>query len=231
MKPFALMSYLITALFLTGCASISTGIANYNAMINERMQETRANTYANVSDPHLVNGLTHFVIEGAKWSVQPAVAADGHQVEQFSEEYLIFKKKIAHEMDMEDIRTVMAEHPYRSNAENDALATAYVAAAKARGNTVAGYKPQATLALNKKFGPPFSNIEGNHAWYDRDVLLIEYDHAQQPVSFLIRAHQAQASIGLNVYMYTTVAFGEENMKALLFNTNRRLFENNFYRYF
>lgn len=218
---------MLAALLLSGCASLK----ELNAQANKRAEQSRANAYHNSTDPHLVNGVVQFSSAGAHWQAQPAVAADGHQLVYFSEEKLVFQKQVVHKMNMADVHEAMAQYPYTYGAENDALAHAYVASAKARGHSVIGYKPQATLALNQLIEQPFTGQQGNHTWLGHDVLLVEYDNAQQPVSFLIRAHQAQASLGINVYMFTTVAFGEANMKWLLFNTSTRLWANNAYRHF
>jgi|GEM_PF-5729099 len=230
MKPTPL--YLILAfLLLSGCASLNSSFAEFNARANERAELSRASVYNNSADKHMVNGVVQFTAEGAHWAAQPAVAEDGHQLVYFGAEKLVFKKQLLHKMNMADIHNAMAEYPYSYGAETDALARAYVATAKARGHSVIGYKPQATLALNKRIEQPFAGIRGSHAWLGHDVLLVEYNNALQPVSFLIRAHQAQASMGINVYMFTTVAFGAANMKWLLFNTNAHMLANNTYRHF
>ena len=100
---------------------------------------------------------------------------------------------------------------YSSQSDTDVLAKAYIDTAKSRGNTVRLYRPSITRQVNALFKQPFAPGNQTAEWYDKDVLLAEYEN-NRPKSILIRAHQAQITLGANSRMYSSVLIGMDTMR-------------------
>ena len=100
---------------------------------------------------------------------------------------------------------------------------------KKRGNTVKIYRPLMTKKLNQLFTQPFEPMQQTAEWYSKDIALIEFDNNNRPVSIMTRAHQAFTTIGVNSSMYTTIFFGNGNMRHFENNVSNSLLEDAYLR--
>ena len=217
---------LITSVVVSviGCAQIS----QMGEKLNQMAVEERIKTYNSVEDKELVEAIYKPSSDGKSYSLIDAIKSNGYQYSDISPTKLVVRKEMFHLANMVEMSSAMSRYVYDS--EGDQLSKAYIEVASKRGNRVKVFRPSLTKIINSIFKQPFDHMQQSAEWYDRDVSLVEYDKQNRPISILVRAHQAQTTVGVNSYMYATIFFGQNNMRFFENNVANNVIENSFLRF-
>jgi hypothetical protein len=176
-----------------------------------------------VVDKPLVDTFYTLTPEGKTEGLVDELAKDGFRTESLSSNSITVKRGMFRAGNMGEMMGAMQSYSY--DASSDSIAKKYVEFAKSRGNIVKLYKPRMTGIINSMFKQPISAMQQTAEWYDRDNALIEYDKSGATVSFLVRAHQAMTSLGVNSDQYATIFFGPGNCRSLDNRTNNADLQN------
>ena len=193
--------------------TVSAGCAQMKAIgdkIENMQAESRLKSYSAVQDRFLVDSLYEISKDGKTHNIIPSLGSEGYRLTELSPNALIGKKNMFSTNNMSQMASAMNSYSYDS--ESDSLSKAYIEMALKRGNTVKVFKTAMTKKVNSMFKQPFTHMEKSAEWYDRDVTLIEFDNTSRPVSILLRGHQAQTSLGVSSYLYSSILFGSSNMR-------------------
>lgn len=202
--------------FITGCTQLSA----IQEKLDQMGAESRLKAYSSVEDKQLVDTFYKLSEDGTTHSSTPALLNEKIQFEKLDSTVIVFKKNMYSLNNMVEMRSRMNSYTYDS--ENDALAKEYIKMAKDRGNNIKLFKPAFTGRVNSIFKQYIMPLKQSEEWYSVDVTLVEFDSNSRPVSILVRAHQAQTSIGVASYMYPAIYFGATNMRHFENNISNAL---------
>ncbi len=214
---------LLLVFVLAGCAPLQT----LNQQLNSSTAVSRLEKYQLVEDKPLIDALYTLANDGSHEAASPSIQASGYTLEDLTATKIVFKKAMYRTHNMSEMATKMAA--YQGDSENDTLSRAYFEQANQRGHHVKIYSTSLAKTINSVFKQPFQPMQHTVEWYDRDALFIEFDAVQLPVSVLVRAHQAQTSVGIHSHLYTSIYFGSANMRLLESKIQNVLFENHLLR--
>jgi len=204
---------------LAGCSTLQqVGSALDNMAANQR-----ATAYASVEDKVLVDAFYVLTPEGAE-QLTPTVTASNFEPYKLTANQLVMRRKELSASNMGEMHSLMAR--LSNDAESDGASVTFINNARSRGNEVRVYRPAMTAALNRLFAQPIKPLPQSAEWYDRDVSLVEYDPQGRPVALLLRAYQAQTSIGVNAYQYVQAITGAAPMRHFENNVSNRMLEDN-----
>ena len=224
-RSIAIAVFLIAT--LSGCASISTAIKDVNQMLEKSAVEARGRALANVQDPHLVNALYSISADGKSDSLLPSIEAMGFEVFRVEKSALILRRQDGYRGNMQELARDVAMQT--KDAERDAVSGEFIQAARARGSEVRVYRPALMQRINGLFEQPFQPKEKAAQWYNRDVVLVEFDDSNRPLSLIARAYQAETMMGVTLYQYVQVLYGTQNMLHFENNVSGRMLDDNYLR--
>lgn len=218
-----LFSLLLLVFLLPGCTPLQT----MHQQWSQSTAVSRLEKYQLVENKPLIDALYTLKSDGSHESASPRIQTGGYQLEDLTATKIVFKKTMYRTHNMSEMAANM--ETYHIDSENDALSMAYIEQASQRGHQVKIYRASVAKALTSVFRQPFQSMQQTVEWYDRDAVLIEFDALQRPVSVLIRAHQAQTTVGIHSHLYASIYFGADNMQRLENKMQNALFENHLVR--
>lgn len=196
---------------LQGCAELKAKVA-----------EGRLETYARVVDKTMVDAFYAAAPDGSTHALRPEFGAARIYLTSLAPSRLSFEETIGSEPQLEMAAKSLSK--YRPIGEGDLAAKRFVETAKARGNIVKLYQPALGGRINVIFTQPFVDAPQRIKALNKENALIEWNTAGRPVSIMVRSLQAVTSIGVNIYRYTSIYMGPENMRHLENSINRRTIE-------
>lgn len=217
----SLLTAVALVIALTGCAALDNMIATQ-----------RLATYAK-TDKQLINRMYALSADGQKQGLTPPLVAAGYRLTSIYPTTLTVMKEVAQGRNLVDAVASFRSNP--QDATEEAPATQYVAAIKARGNTARLYKTSLSRALAALVPQPFRHFEGDAhnppslELFDRQPAILEFDSTGRLVSLMLHAYQVQTSFGAGVTLYSTIYSGRDTTVQIENTIGNRLLADAFIR--
>ena len=192
--------------------------ASAQSLMNKMFKGIYADNISQVEDKDIVASFIKVSPSGAIEGIAPDLH-NFHLVELEKYRLCIYRRVLSFQFSKEQdpvLKTFRQE-------DRDDIAKKYIATAKARNNIVRLYKPGMSLVVSKLFNNAHQ-VNSNHANYNNNRLLMEFDQSGKIVSILIRAIYRPENY---VYQYSTIYFGDGVDRRMVDNVNTADFQEYF----
>lgn len=211
----------------SGCAAVGGAISDVQSMMETSKAASRHERVQNFADPHAISAFYVGGSETEQGNLPQSLLNAGFKIDNIGQSVITLEKTMWDRGNMGQIADLMAD--YRYDSERDAVSAEFVSMATQRGSEVRVYRPALTGRVNSLFGQPFKPLDKTREWYAADVLLVEYDDMNRPLSMLIRSHQAVTLMGVSSFQFPRIMTGASNMRHFENNISANELENAYLR--
>lgn len=208
---------------------MTNAISEVGSMIETSQVNSEKKVVSSFPDAHVLAAFYTVEQEGKRGVPPLSIQNSDFKIEKVEPTAIVLKTKMWDRGNMNEIANLMNPVNYRYDAESDVISAEFIKMAKDRGSEVRVYRPAMMQTVNRLFAQPFKPFEKTRQWYASDVLLVEFDQMNRPLSLIARSHQAITLMGVSSFQFAQIIAGPFNMRHFENNISANALENAYLR--